>query len=149
MTPYQTADGKYAYNQLAPNGKTLFYHADALNRYLSTIHKWQENSIRPGSWGTDINVYRIGYALSNTNESSSIIEIATAVHDGWRVCYNVWTTLKPWTRLRTRYYLPKGDSTFSNDKLLRSLKSFDELTFEQQQLCIDIAQYIKNESYAK
>jgi hypothetical protein len=144
MAPYQTADGKYSYTQLAPNGETLLSHAVSLNRYLSNIYNWDENRIRAGSWGTDINVSRIGHALKNTNSDSSIIEIAREVHEGWKLCYNYWIASKPWNRIcNNRYHLPLHDIS-SNDKPKRAKQSFDELTFEQQQLCIDVAKYIKH-----
>lgn len=147
MTPHETADGQYKYNQMTPDGKTLFYHANNLNRYLSNIYKWNENRIRHGSWGTDINVYRIGYALKNTTIHSSMTDIAIAVHEGWILCYKFWINSKPWANKASQYYLPYGTDLTLNDKLLRSSQSFDELSLPQQQLCIDMAQYIKHECY--
>jgi hypothetical protein len=172
-----TADGKYSYTELAPDGETLYNHAVFLNRYLSEIYNWNENKITPGSWGADINICRVGYALRYMNTQSQkipqrvtnclpesriphvnqhvvcincrnipmttttyITDIAREVHKGWRSCYKYWVTYKPW-ETNFMYNIPHN-GLYSNNKSERSEQSFDELTIEQQQLCIDIALYV-------
>lgn len=138
---HTTADGKYSYGDLVPNGKTLFESAYLLNEYLANLNGWNSGDIRPGMWGTDINICRIGNALIYTNHDSTLVDIARAAHDGWKKCYKYWLEYKPWTT-SDRYHKPYSE-LYSNEKPLRSLQSFDELPFIQQKIYRQIASFIK------
>jgi hypothetical protein len=137
-----TADGKYSYEDLAPNGYTLFKNADLLNKYLTSLNGWNEDDVLVrGMWGTDINICRIGHALIYTNCDSSLVDIARAAHDGWKSCYKYWLEYKPWTT--SYYYYKPYSGLYSNEKPLRSLQSFDELPYIQKKIYRQIAYFIK------
>lgn len=139
----RTADGKYGYADMAPNGYTLLQNAQLLNKYLARLNGWNEyDSLLPGMWGTDINICRIGHALVYTNRDSSLIDIARAAHDGWTLCYKYWLEYEPWKTKPCSYSKPYN-GLYSNKKPLRSLQFFDELPFIQQMIYKQIASFIR------
>lgn len=142
-----TADGKYSYTDMAPNGYTLLQNARLLNRYLARMNGWSEyDNILPGMWGTDINVCRIGHALIYTDRDTALIDIARAAHDGWSLCYKYWLEYEPWIRSPGSYHAPHN-GLYSNRKPLRALQVFDDLPFVQKNLYRQIASFIKYNCY--
>lgn len=148
-----TADGKYMYDTLVfgKKPKRLLDLAGDMNSYLEEKNGWNKYNqwppvtrLGPGRWGTDINVSRIGRALELPKDSS-IEKIAEAVHCGWADCFNYWYNNQPW-KLPTKLYFPPGKDLETRSKIIRSKLQFKELDDFQKKMCIQMAEFIKNEA---
>lgn len=137
-----TADGNWSYSKMV-NGKSLAEHANDMNVYMEKLNSWSRTSIAIGTWGIDINVSRIGHAIETTTIESPLEDVAKAVHDGWKTCFNFWLHNEPW-KINSNYK-PPGKSLTSRDKLKRATLSFDMLDDYQKTICMQMATYIKQE----
>lgn len=125
---------------------TLLEHSNEMNAYLEKENGWKPHKVSklgPGRWGTDINICRIAYALEHTTTDSSIEDVASAVHDGWALCYEFWYTNKPWT-INSGYIAPGKDLTV-REKLARSKLKYGDLDEYQKNICRQMAKYIMKE----
>lgn len=147
--PTRTADGRFEYDFVV-KGKTLLEHATDMNDFLEHENGWvkykqwpPQTRLGPGRWGTDINVCRIGSALELPPDASER-EIAEAVHEGWKHCFNYWFTNEPWKDDNCRHpYQPPGKELTARDKLKRATLHFDQLNDYHKDLCMQMAKFIK------
>lgn len=142
MAAETTADGKFSYDTVV-NGMDLLDHAARMNNMLEAQNHWknQYELRRPGRWGVEINVCRIGNCLPNLSAESTITSIAEDMHVGWSNCFKYWWENKPWIS-HPGLYLPPGKALSSNDKLKRSQTPFAQLSQDQQDLYFQMANYV-------
>jgi hypothetical protein len=141
MEPIFTANHRFSYHEQTPNGMTLICHAKRMHDMLIKQNGWKSRHNKKGSWGNDINICRIGWAIRYfpKKESLSVYKIASLMHDGWCDCFDYWITHKPWKDSNRSYQRP---CKLLENKITRSCKYFDELGEYQKDIYFQMAEYV-------
>lgn len=140
----------FCFDQVTYDGKTLLQHAQQLNDFLEKRNGWApkqwppETCLRPGKWGTDVNVCRIGVAINTCCREFDIDSIAAAIHVGWCICYNFWLENEPWnwSSVDNEYMYDQPYKQLI-DKYNRANTRFSELDEYTKNILIQMAEYVK------
>jgi|SRR5579864_2555020 len=134
---YTTADGKYNFYAKV-NGLTLLDIARRVNKRLAELNEWPVNIVRPGQYGADTLLSKIGYAVDHF--SRNVDAVAASMHDGWVNCFRYWKTNKPW-KLKTGYNRP--NNRFADEKhRKRSITVWKDLDDTDKRLYKQTAQIL-------
>lgn len=135
-----TANGKYDYKTIQ-YGKKIKSHVEDVHEKMCHHYGWNLNKLKPFCFGFENLINSIGHVFENSDDSSSLIEVANLVHVGWCQNYLYWRDFKPYEGQDSIYikpFNPIGDER--RDKC--AITEFKDLPEEEKEKDIFIAKVL-------